>query len=91
MAGQLQNYINNWQRITSDPFINDVLTHCHIDFEVEPLLSAGMCRWGAWVVVIVGHFFPRRPPKRNCQGTSLAKQQSKLSLTMKLNNFLRKA
>ena len=44
MAGQLQNYIANWQRITSDPFILDVVAHCHIDFEDEPLLSSNIAR-----------------------------------------------
>jgi len=31
-----------WEKITSDPFILDAVTHCHIDydFEPEPLFSA---------------------------------------------------
>ena len=44
MAGQLQNYIANWQRITSDPFILDVVVRCHIDFEDEPLLCSNIAR-----------------------------------------------
>ena len=44
MAGQLQNYIANWQRITSDPFILDVVVHYHIDFEDEPLLRSNIAR-----------------------------------------------
>ena len=44
MAGQLQNYIANWQRITSDPVILDVVAHCHIEFEDEPLLSSNIAR-----------------------------------------------
>ena len=43
MAGQLQNYIANWQRLTSDPVILDVVAHCHIEFEDEPLLSSNCC------------------------------------------------
>ena len=44
MAGQLQNYVDIWQRINSDPFILDVVAHCHIDFEDEPLLSSNSAR-----------------------------------------------
>ena len=44
MAGQLQNYIANWQRITSDPFILDVVAHCYIDFEDEPLPRSNIAR-----------------------------------------------
>ena len=44
MASQLQNYIANWQRITSEPFILDVVAHCHIDFEDEPLLRSNISR-----------------------------------------------
>ena len=40
MAGQLQNYIANWQRITSDSFN----AHCQIDFEDEPLLRSNIAR-----------------------------------------------
>ena len=43
-SSQMQNYIVNWKRITSDPFILDVVAHCHIDFEDEPLLRSNIAR-----------------------------------------------
>ena len=44
MAGQLQNYVDSWQRITLDPFILDVVAHCHIDFQDEPSLCSNNSR-----------------------------------------------
>ena len=41
-AGGLQDSLHMWEKITSDPFIFDAVTHCHIEFdsEPEPLFSA---------------------------------------------------
>ena len=32
-ACKLQNFIDQWRNVTSDPFIHDAVCHCHIDFE----------------------------------------------------------
>lgn len=32
-AGQLQNYLAEWQKITSDPFILQCVTNCQIEFD----------------------------------------------------------
>ena len=43
-AGKLQNFIDEWRNITSDPLIHDVVCHFHIDFEREPLSSTSSPR-----------------------------------------------
>ena len=31
-AGRLKNFIDNWQKITTDEFILDIVEHCHLEF-----------------------------------------------------------
>ncbi|CAG2190554.1 unnamed protein product [Mytilus edulis] len=31
-TGRLKNYVENWQKITSDKFILDTVEHCHLEF-----------------------------------------------------------
>ena len=35
-AGSLKHCVHAWAEITSDPFILDAVTHCHIEFDVLP-------------------------------------------------------
>ena len=35
-AGGLQESLYMWEKITSDPFILDTVTHCHIEFDFDP-------------------------------------------------------
>ena len=35
-AGGLQHFLHEWKKITSDPFILDAVTHCHIEFDWVP-------------------------------------------------------
>ena len=36
-GGRLSQFLGVWKRLTSDPFILDAISHCHIDFDTEPL------------------------------------------------------
>ncbi len=35
-GGRLRFFRDVWSRLTSDQFILDAISHCHIDFETEP-------------------------------------------------------
>ena len=39
-AGGLQYCLHEWKKITSDPFILDTVTHCHIEFDWEAFSGA---------------------------------------------------
>ena len=36
-GGRLSQFQGVWKRLTSDPFILDAISHCHIDFDTEPI------------------------------------------------------
>jgi len=40
-AGQLANFVHVWRGITSDLFILDAISHCYIEFDIDPLASFG--------------------------------------------------
>ena len=35
-AGGIKDYVHEWTKITTDPFVLDAVTHCHIEFDYEP-------------------------------------------------------
>ena len=35
-AEGLQDSLHMWEKNTSDPFILDAVTHCHVEFDFEP-------------------------------------------------------
>ncbi len=35
-AGGIKDYVREWTKITTDPFVLDAVTHCHIEFDNEP-------------------------------------------------------
>ena len=43
-AGGLQHFLHEWKKITSDPFILDAVTHCHIEFDWVPEACSGATR-----------------------------------------------
>ena len=43
-AGGLQYFLHEWKKITSDPFILDAVTHCHIEFDWVPEALGGATR-----------------------------------------------
>ena len=43
-AGGLQYFLHEWKKITSDPFILDAVTHCHIEFDWVPEALSGASR-----------------------------------------------
>ena len=36
-AGWLHKFLNEWQKITSDSFILDIVAHCHLDIDVDSI------------------------------------------------------
>ena len=36
IAGNLKNYNQSWKDITSDKWIQDTVSNCHIEFETQP-------------------------------------------------------
>ena len=43
-ADGLQYFLHEWKKITSDPFILDAVTHCHIEFDWVPEALSGASR-----------------------------------------------
>ena len=43
-AGGLRDGIHVWKTITSDPFILDAVTHCHIEFDWKPRICTSITR-----------------------------------------------
>ena len=43
-AGGLRDCLHVWKTITSDPFILDAVTHCHIEFDWEPGICTSVTR-----------------------------------------------
>jgi hypothetical protein len=43
-GGRLSKFYDVWKRLTSDQFILDAISHCHIDFETEPLANTSAVR-----------------------------------------------
>ncbi|CAB4028257.1 Hypothetical predicted protein, partial [Paramuricea clavata] len=43
-GGRLRKFYDVWKRLTSDQFILDVISHCHIDFETEPFANISAVR-----------------------------------------------
>ena len=43
-AGGLRDCLHVWKTITSDPFILDAVTHCHIEFDREPGICTSVAR-----------------------------------------------
>ena len=43
-AGGLQYCLHEWKKITSDPFILDAVSHCHIEFVWVPEAFSGATR-----------------------------------------------
>ena len=43
-AGGLQHFVHEWKKITSDPFVLDAVTHCHIEFDWVPEALSGATR-----------------------------------------------
>ena len=40
----MSKFYDVWKRLTSDQFILDAVSHCHIDFETEPLANTSAVR-----------------------------------------------
>ena len=43
-AGGLQHFLHEWKKITSDLFVLDAVTHCHIEFDWVPEALSGATR-----------------------------------------------
>ena len=43
-AGGLQHFLHKWKKITSDHFILDAVTHCHVEFDRVPETLCGATR-----------------------------------------------
>ncbi|CAB3986867.1 Hypothetical predicted protein [Paramuricea clavata] len=43
-GGRLRKFYDVWKKLTSDQFILDAISHCHIDFETEPLANTSAVR-----------------------------------------------
>ena len=40
----MQHFLHKWKKITSDPFILDAVTHCHVEFDRVPETLSGATR-----------------------------------------------
>ena len=43
-AGRLHYFVKEWRKVSNDPFVLDIVQHCHLDINVhaiEHLLFAG--------------------------------------------------
>ena len=42
VAGQLKHFMNEWTKITSDPYILQCISSCTLEFISEPLFATGL-------------------------------------------------